>query len=168
MLAMKQLTLIRHAKSDQYAGVADIERPLNPRGLRDAPRMGQHLQQSGAAWDWVFISPAQRAQTTAELLLAETEHTDNAQSTEPDLYTFDAHNLYRFIEAIDDRFSRAALVGHNPAITLLSNSLMRAHKPIPNVPTCSVITLEFEVEQWVDIAHGSGKLLHFITPKELA
>ena len=167
---MKSLTLIRHAKSDQHTGVTDIERPLNARGLKDAPRIGQFLQQAGLQWDWVFISPAQRAQTTAKLILAETGQPDDQQSVEAALYTFDADDLYRFIEGIDDRFSHVALVGHNPAITLLSNALLRSsidHNSPEHVPTCGVVELQFDSEQWVDIAHNSGQLLRYTTPKQL-
>jgi len=46
---MKQLTLIRHAKSSGTSGhgTRDIDRPLNHRGERDAPRMATHLRQKG-------------------------------------------------------------------------------------------------------------------------
>ncbi|MFV0438327.1 MAG: SixA phosphatase family protein [Desulfopila sp.] len=38
---MKRLYLIRHGKSSwSDAALADLDRPLNARGRRDAPRMG--------------------------------------------------------------------------------------------------------------------------------
>jgi len=40
---MKQLLLLRHAKSAWPDGVDDHDRPLAERGRRDAPRMGAHM-----------------------------------------------------------------------------------------------------------------------------
>ena len=53
---MKLLTLIRHAKSDwRDCSVPDIKRPLNPRGLNDAPLMGNIIRERGfrflAGWE---------------------------------------------------------------------------------------------------------------------
>ncbi len=62
------LILVRHAKSDYPPGVMDHERPLNGRGLRDAPRIGAWLAtrpQSGAGdVTCVLVSTARRAQLT--------------------------------------------------------------------------------------------------------
>jgi len=38
---MKKITLIRHAKSDWNNNFSDFDRPLNNRGLRDAPFMSK-------------------------------------------------------------------------------------------------------------------------------
>ncbi len=67
---MKQLTLIRHAKSSwSDLSRGDFDRPLNARGLRDAPRMGAHLKEAGLApVDRIVSSPALRARTTAECI----------------------------------------------------------------------------------------------------
>jgi len=41
---MKQLILIRHAKSDwSTASLGDLDRPLNERGKKDAPQMAKRL-----------------------------------------------------------------------------------------------------------------------------
>ena len=65
---MKLLTLIRHAKSDwRYEGLSDFERPLNARGRRNAPQMGQHLRNFLPPLDCLVASPANRAITTARL-----------------------------------------------------------------------------------------------------
>ena len=43
---MKRLLLIRHAKSSwEDSTLADLERPLNARGLRAAPQMGKRLRE---------------------------------------------------------------------------------------------------------------------------
>lgn len=67
---IKHLTLIRHAKSSWGdASLRDFDRPLNERGLGDAPRIGAYLKQRGfPAADEIVSSPALRAKTTAEFI----------------------------------------------------------------------------------------------------
>ena len=69
---MPTLYLMHHAKSDWHsAAQADFERPLNPRGCKDAVRMGQWLDAQGLRPQILLASPAQRARQTV-LAVAET------------------------------------------------------------------------------------------------
>ncbi|MFM7274917.1 MAG: SixA phosphatase family protein, partial [Gammaproteobacteria bacterium] len=69
---MKRLILCRHAKSSWAdPGMADIDRPLNDRGKRDAPEMGRRLRERGVAPDLVVSSGARRARATARRIAAE-------------------------------------------------------------------------------------------------
>src|SRR5438105_2563513 len=55
---MKILTLIRHAKSNwDDTALTDKERPLNKRGLHDAPAMGKRLAKHGVRPDLILSSP---------------------------------------------------------------------------------------------------------------
>jgi hypothetical protein len=64
---MKTLFLVRHAKSSwDNPGVRDINRPLNERGLHDAPKMGKLIRSLGIKPDLLVSSPAKRALTTAQ------------------------------------------------------------------------------------------------------
>src|SRR5262245_21239646 len=64
---MKTLLLLRHAKSDHAdPGLADHARPLNERGKRDAPRVGERLLAAGLVPDAILSSTAKRAKKTAE------------------------------------------------------------------------------------------------------
>ena len=56
---MKQLTLMRHAKSSwHHEDLTDFERPLNERGRRAAPLMGAYLGQRFGGFDRIVSSPA--------------------------------------------------------------------------------------------------------------
>ncbi|MFC5585479.1 SixA phosphatase family protein [Nitratireductor kimnyeongensis] len=69
---MKELLLLRHAKSSwDDPSLADIERPLAPRGRRAAPLMGREILRRGWSPDYVLVSPARRAQQTWRLVAAE-------------------------------------------------------------------------------------------------
>nr|NIL98123.1 hypothetical protein [Planctomycetales bacterium]NIP70269.1 hypothetical protein [Planctomycetales bacterium] len=64
---MKTLLLLRHAKSSwDDSALDDHDRPLNKRGKRDAPRMGQLLVQQDLVPDCILTSTARRARKTAE------------------------------------------------------------------------------------------------------
>ena len=66
---MKQLILLRHAKSSWKNGVlGDVDRPLSERGNRDAPRMGKRLLSRQARPGLVLASHASAAQRTAKLV----------------------------------------------------------------------------------------------------
>jgi len=64
---MKTLLLIRHAKSSRDdIALPDKDRPLDERGKRDAPKMGERLAKRDVKPDLILSSPARRALTTAQ------------------------------------------------------------------------------------------------------
>ena len=69
---MKQLLLIRHAKSDwNDASLSDFDRPLNNRGKTDAPVMAKRLLDKKVKIDLFISSPAKRAKKTASIFAKE-------------------------------------------------------------------------------------------------
>ncbi|MGA9237317.1 MAG: histidine phosphatase family protein, partial [Desulfobacterales bacterium] len=63
---MKLIILIRHAKSSwKDPSLGDFDRPLNKRGKRNAPFMGQKLKERKIIPDLLLSSPAKRARKTA-------------------------------------------------------------------------------------------------------
>ena len=62
----RTLLLLRHAKSDYPAGVADHERPLAPRGIREAALAGNWLRAHAPGVDAVLCSTATRTRQTLE------------------------------------------------------------------------------------------------------
>ena len=67
--SMKTLYLLRHAKSSwDDPSQTDFERPLNQRGIKAAPFMGNLMAQKGFTPSVIICSPAMRAKTTARLV----------------------------------------------------------------------------------------------------
>lgn len=164
---MKQLTLIRHAKSDWTTGhgIRDIDRPLNHRGERDAPRMATHLRQQGFLPELILSSPATRAATTAEEIARGVGYDIDRILWKDQIYAAVISELLALISAIDANCSHVAMVGHNPSFTELANRL-QSH-PIDNIPTCGVVGIQFDVNEWANIPDTRGSLLCFDTPKSL-
>ena len=79
---MKTLLVLRHAKSSwKNATLADYERPLNKRGKRDAPRMGELIKQEGIVPDLIISSSAERALATAEAVARASGYESEIQTT---------------------------------------------------------------------------------------
>jgi phosphohistidine phosphatase SixA len=60
---MKHLKLSRRAKATKVPGPPDFGRPLNERGLRDAPEIGRRLKKRDEIPDHIVSSHARRALT---------------------------------------------------------------------------------------------------------
>ena len=143
----KELLLVRHAKSswdDPY--LDDHDRPLNDRGLRNAPEMGKRLQGSGIRPDAWMSSTALRAITTAEILAEQVGFPPDQIQRSKDLYHASATELQGFIAGLDDAIGSAILFGHNPGMTSLVANLYGL--TIYNIPTCGVVHIQFKEADW--------------------
>jgi phosphohistidine phosphatase len=161
---MKNLVVIRHAKSDwNEPATADIDRPLNPRGQRDAPFMGSLLKFRGLSPDLIVSSPAKRALKTARLIAEQVGYEPDAIEIRGSIYLGSVSVLIELIRGLDDALGRVYLIGHNPDLTDLVNRL--AGEDIANLPTCGIASLTFEVESWGHIMEGAGRLVFFDYPK---
>lgn len=162
---MKHLVLIRHAKSSwKDAGLRDIERPLNKRGLRDAPEAGRRLKGWGMVPDRVLCSPAVRARMTAGLLLAELGLDERVLDVRDEIYGASADGLLGLVSGLDDALGRVFLVGHNPDLTLLARRV--AFYPVENLPTCAMFGVSFACRRWAELPRTLGTLQFFDFPRK--
>ena len=161
---MKTVFLIRHAKSSwENPGLSDIERPLNKRGLRDAPFMAKLIKGKNIKPDKLISSPANRAFTTAQYFSKELEVPEKAIVIRKEIYHAYPEEVLRIIRNLDDDDNVVFLFGHNPCFTSLANRFSSEY--IPNVPTCGIVKVEAKVEKWSDF-EKQGKLGAFHFPKE--
>tara|TARA_R110002049_G_scaffold177892_3_gene345085 strand:+ start:681 stop:1166 length:486 start_codon:yes stop_codon:yes gene_type:complete len=160
---MKQLILVRHAKSSWKHNVIDHERPLNNRGFNDAQIISNHLKNSNLNIELVLSSDAMRAKTTANLFVSNLGISQEIFSLHPDLYDFSGENLIKTIKNCDDQINYLMVFGHNHAITAFVNSY--GDKYIDNVPTCGVVIIEFEINSWKNL--NKGKTLKTVFPRDL-
>jgi len=160
---MKTLFLARHAKSSQGdPALADRDRPLNERGVRDAIAMGQRLAQRGVKLDVMLSSPATRALTTAEHL-AKAMGIKRKQIVVNDrLYAATANELLDVIEGLGDGPERVMLVAHNPGLGELAHHFA---SEITHMPTCAIAEFRFEARSWADIAKAQLAHVVFDEPK---
>jgi len=161
----RTLTLIRHAKSSwQDAALSDFERPLNKRGRENAPLMGRRLKAWGINFDLVISSPAQRAMTTARLIMAELGCPEQLLIQAQQLYGATVNELLNVTHRLPDEKSHIALVAHNPGLTEFCNYLSGEY--IANLPTCSIACITFELETWQAVFRNTGNLSRFEYPRK--
>jgi phosphohistidine phosphatase len=162
---MKTLYLVRHAKSSwKDVNLPDHERPLNKRGEQDAPKMGKRLKRRRPKPEVIVTSPAVRAKRTAKILATEIGYPKSDILVDELIYTADQEELVSVLRRLDNGIDCVMLVGHNPALTDLVNSLAQCE--VANVPTCGLAVLGFRMDSWADIDHIRAKLLDFDYPKK--
>jgi phosphohistidine phosphatase len=164
---MKTLHLLRHAKSSwDQPQLSDRDRDLNKRGKRDAPRMGAALSQRMAPMR-IAVSPARRAQATLDGLcegwaaLGDVPH-----STQEDLYTFSAEDLFDWIAQQDDGDPALFILSHNPGLTDLVNTLAGDYV-LDNLPTGGYVELALRIDHWRDLRQGCAVVEYSLFPKQL-
>ena len=161
---MKKLHLLRHAKSSwEDMSLADVNRPLNTRGKKACPIMAEKILEAGCQFDNVFCSVARRTRDTIQGIADAMPKLNFTWTVEDELYSFDYGTVLSWCRRLDNSLEEVLIVGHNPAITNLSNYLNNG-RYIDNVPTCGYVQLVFEGD-WGDLSKGCAKLSYFLTPK---
>jgi phosphohistidine phosphatase len=161
---MKRLLLLRHAKSSwDDPRLADFDRPLNDRGLRAAPLVGRFIRERKIKPDLVLSSPAERARRTAELI------TEAAQLSAPTryderIYEATVPRLLEVVSQIEDEVEELLLVGHNPGMEELLETLTGERR---GMPTAALARIILDVEKWGRLRPGAGRLELHVRPKEL-
>ena len=86
---------------------------------------------------------------------------------EPDLYFLGSGSIEEVILAQDDSHQSIMLVFHNPDITHFANAIdYNFH--IDNVPTCGLVKLACDIEQWRDWSRDNAEFEYFDYPKNLS
>ena len=168
---MHTLYLLRHAKSSWAdPTLPDHERPLEPRGRRDAQRIAKHLARHGIEPQLVLCSPAKRTRATLELL----RPTLGATSTvrlEAELYAASADKLLERIRNVPERVDSVMLIGHNPGLQQLALDLASTGAELQQLeakfPTAALATLTLANTTWSQLSKGEALLAAYVVPKQL-
>jgi phosphohistidine phosphatase len=161
---MKTVLLLRHAKSSwDNPSTPDFNRPLAPRGKKDAPRMGKALKQRGPMPDFVLSSPAARARATTESVI-EAAGLEIDPRFDESIYGASSAHLMKLLRGIPASSSCAMMVGHNPGFEEL---VARLTGKQARMPTAALACIEFQVEKWEDVEDGEGNLVWLLVPKQL-
>tara|TARA_R110000850_G_scaffold271383_2_gene405629 strand:- start:2730 stop:3233 length:504 start_codon:yes stop_codon:yes gene_type:complete len=164
---MKQLLLIRHGKSSwDSASTADHDRPLNERGLQDAPATAKALRGKGVSPDGIYSSAALRAATTAKLVAEGLDYPTDQISYGDALYLASPGTLLRIIQQFDEGHNVVMMFGHNPGMHEVVNLLAQGDL-VDSFPTLSVARLDLDIAFWGEAGPGCASLNELITPRLL-
>ncbi|MCJ2033736.1 SixA phosphatase family protein [Methylobacterium sp. J-068] len=168
---MRRLILLRHAKSDRSPGVADLDRPLNPRGKRAAPRMGAYLAAEGLNPDAIAISPSLRTRQTWEAVQPALKGPE--AEIVASIYEAPETALLAVVRSTPDAARSLLMIGHNPGLQELALRLAGSgdkagrKRLTAEFPTAAIVVIDFEGEAWSTLASASGRLDRFVAPKDL-
>ncbi|MEU1416621.1 SixA phosphatase family protein [Streptomyces sp. NPDC004096] len=167
---LRRLVVLRHAKSAWPAGVPDHERPLAPRGRRDAPAAGRALAESDWLPDLVLCSTAVRARQTWELASAQWG-TPPPVRFDPRLYAADVPELLESVHHAPTEAQTLLLIGHNPGLTDLVLELAgdglddTVDRVRAKFPTSGIAVLARHGGTWDSLAPGTALLTDVIVPR---
>lgn len=162
---MKELLILRHAKSSwSNPSLADIDRPLNKRGKRDAPRIGALLRDQDLVPDLILCSPAVRAKKTARAVSNESGYEGEIEIHD-DLYPGDLSTYLEILASSPDEIDRAMIVGHNPGLEEFLDALTGESA---RLPTSALAQIRMPILDWAEINQlPTGNLINLWWVKEL-
>lgn len=145
---------MRHAKSShKNLNLNDHDRPLNTRGLNDAPRIHQELSRINFLPNLILVSSSTR---TLETLSAMNFDSNEVEiKIMPEIYLAGIDQLLLLLEHCHDH-GTTMILGHNPGCELLINSLTGEWH---EMPTASVALIYENNGNWI--------LERIIKPKDL-
>ncbi len=160
---MKEILIMRHAKSDWNTDSSDFERTLNKRGLKAAKTMGEEVLKRKLVPDFILTSPAKRAVKTFQLFTKACNYSGDVAEVR-DFYFTGVTEAFKHLIKLDDKYNRVLLLGHNPTWEQLSESLISVNTTIA-MPTASVVYITAKIESWKDLKLNENKLEWLLSPK---
>ncbi|MGW1782768.1 SixA phosphatase family protein [Streptomyces sp. NPDC002143] len=167
---LRRLVVLRHAKSAWPDGVRDHERPLAPRGRRDAPAAGRALAETGCVPDLALCSTAVRARLTWELAAAEWD-TPPPVRFDPRLYGAEVPEILDVVHETPADVETLLVVGHNPGLEelvldLAGDDLDDALDEVRlKFPTSAVAVLAWYGPDWRALTPGTALLTSMTVPR---
>ncbi|WP_082973897.1 histidine phosphatase family protein [Mycobacterium sp. E740] len=167
----RTLLLLRHAKSDYPPGVADHDRPLAPRGVREAGLAGDWLRAHAPSVDAVLCSTAARTRATLARtgIAAPVEYVDRLYDATPGTVI---DEINRAQTRFDGPVATLLVVGHEPAMSGVAlglaaadgSNVSAAERISMKFPTSSIAVLRTD-EAWDQLALDGAALITFHVPR---
>ena len=149
---MKELVILRHAKSNRTYMVNDINRPLSQSGIERIQKKSFQKRDFFIDAEVIISSPAIRALHTAIIVIRELEISMEKLIIDEQLYTFSGSSVIDYVYALDERWSKVVLVGHNPAFTEVINHF--SDVSINQLRTSGFAKISFNEDQWSNLFKG--------------
>jgi phosphohistidine phosphatase len=150
---VKRLLILRHAKSSwSDSSLDDWQRPLNDRGERDAPRVGDLIKRQSLVPDLIITSDAERARTTAQAVARRAGYA-REMIFEPALYHAGPEDVISVINGVANDVNTVLIVGHNPG---LENLVQQLTGEDVTLPTAALVHISLPIDRWSDLDGDTG------------
>ncbi len=161
---MKTLLLLRHAKSSwKQPKLNDHDRPLNKRGKREAPKVGQYIKENNLIPDLILCSTARRARDTAQAVADESGYNGDIEQLS-DLYLSDTACYLDVLQRLPDNVNRVLVVGHNPDLDELLTLLTDVSE---HMNTAALAQIDLPISCWAELNEATdGRLQKLWVPRD--
>lgn len=147
---MKELTIVRHGKSEWDNGIlSDIDRTLKFRGVNDAYLMAQHIASANIKPELIISSNAARAMHTASIFGRVLKIESSKIILNENIYLTSPNTVLEIIKSTSNNINSLMVFGHNPTFTDIANKFLP--EPIDNLPTTGLAWFKFETNEWNEI-----------------
>jgi phosphohistidine phosphatase len=169
--AVRTVILLRHGKSNwSDSTLADIDRPLAPRGERAAKKLAKYIRRKKIRPTLVLCSPSLRTRQTLEAVEASLGKRCTVEIV-PQLYAASEQELLERLQALPETVSSVMLIGHNPGLQNLALLLASRGSDLPQLeekfPTGALATLAVRSESWTALGAGEAELVDYVVPRQL-
>src|SRR6266566_4392859 len=156
---VRTIILLRHGKSSRSdPTLADLDRPLAPRGERASQRIAKYIRQKKIRPALVLYSPSLRTRQTLEAI-------------ESSLGKRSVVELEPRLQALPESVDSVMLIGHNPGLHELARTLASRGDELPQLeekfPTGALATLVVDSESWAALGPGDAELVDYVVPRQL-
>jgi phosphohistidine phosphatase len=167
----RTVILLRHGKSSWSDSIlADIDRPLAPRGERATRKLAKYMRRKRIQPALVLCSPSLRTRQTLEAVESSLGKR-SAVEIVPQLYAASEQELLERLQALPESVSSVMLIGHNPGLHNLALVLASRGDDLPQLeekfPTGALATLVVHSESWAALSPGDAELVDYVVPRQL-
>jgi phosphohistidine phosphatase len=160
---MKTLIIVRHAKAEVLpSNKTDFDRKLTDSGKNDAEKMALILSKKIKCPDVFISSTAKRAWSTAKRFAKAFSINESEIQAQKKIFEAHADTLINLVENIDNKHQVAIIFGHNPGFLQLA--FYFSGNEAMELPTCGLVIIEFDINEWQNVAYKNGKLTYFDRP----
>lgn len=168
---MRTIILLRHGKSSwSDPTLADLDRPLAPRGERASGRIAKYIRQKKIRPSLVLYSPSLRTRQTLEAIESSLGKRSVVE-LEPQLYAASEGELLQRLQALPESVDSVMLIGHNPGLHDLARALASRGADLPKLeqkfPTAALATLVVDSDSWAALRRGDAELVDYVVPRQL-
>jgi len=161
---MKQVVLVRHAKSVPYGYDDDFNRSLTGRGESDAALISNYLKKQKTVPDLIISSPARRACETARIYAGNLDIKEEDIIYNEDIYEgITTSEFIVLLQKLPVEINSVFVFGHNPTVYYLVNNLVKFFNG--DMPTCSTVGIRFQIDQWEQLEARHGHVDFHFTPR---
>ena len=167
----RTVILLRHGKSSwSESTIADIDRPLAPRGERASRKVAKYMRRKRIQPALVLCSPSLRTRQTLEAIESSLGKRCVVEVV-PQLYAASEDELLERLQALPESVRSVMLIGHNPGLHNLALVLASRGAHLSQLeekfPTCALATLVFRSEGWTALGPDAAELVDYVVPRQL-